>query len=139
MTMLHSVVHRKHNFPKILTVFSAAISNVRIAEFEDGGSDVDLEIHITYGIVGIALGASSILFVVYVINRLLKKMVSSRSSESDRGSIDSCVIVCNEIPDTHSREKAGTSFGRDDALVSTPHSQRTSTRMDEPVATEAGL
>ncbi|KAH7935810.1 hypothetical protein HPB52_013865 [Rhipicephalus sanguineus] len=55
------------------TTRSPAISNLGIAEVEDGDNGMDLEIRIIYGIVGIALVASSILFVMYIVTRLLKK------------------------------------------------------------------
>lgn len=134
-----SAAHAGDPMEVTTTTRSPAISNLGIAEVEDGDNGMDLEIRIIYGIVGIALVALLILFVMYIVTRLLKKSAPRRSSRSDTVSIDSWVMVCDHVPEVHLQEKAGTSFSRDDVLVSIPPSQTTSEGTAEPLVAEPGL
>ncbi|KAL1430723.1 hypothetical protein MTO96_002326 [Rhipicephalus appendiculatus] len=119
------------------TTTSPVISDVGIAAFEDGDNGIDVEISIIYGIVGIALAASSALLVIYILTRIFKKRAPRRSSRSDTMSIDSWVMVYDEIPEVNLQEKAGTSSLRD--VVSPPPSPTTSERTAEPAVAESGL
>lgn len=131
-----SATHADNLMDFSTTTASPVLSNVGYPETEHGDEDIDLEIRIIYGIAGTAVVALLALFGIYLLTRFVKKRAPAdgiRSNRSDTMSIDSWVIVCDDVPEVlPSQEKTGTSFSPDDNVDSSPPLQRATERTGEP-------